>query len=53
VSTSDTQSYSQSQGVFRSTYVLKFGNLAFVPFDMLLPVVDRFIGARITHALFF
>lgn len=39
-STSDTQSFSQSQGIFRASYVLKFGNLAIVPFDALLPVVD-------------
>lgn len=42
VSTSNVpaDSYSQTQGVFRASYVLKYGNLAIVPFDMLLPVVD-------------
>jgi hypothetical protein len=39
-SSSDSQSYSQSEGVFRAAYVLKFGNLAVVPFDAILPVVD-------------
>jgi hypothetical protein len=39
-STSDTQSFSQSQGIFRASYVLKYGNLAIVPFDALVPVVD-------------
>ena len=39
-STSDTQSFSQSQGIFRASYILKYGNLAIVPFDMLVPVVD-------------
>jgi hypothetical protein len=40
-STSDApQSFSQSEGIFRASYVLKYGNLAIVPFDALLPVVD-------------
>ncbi len=40
VSTSDKQSLSQSQGILRASYVLKYGNLAIVPFDALLPIVD-------------
>ena len=40
VSTSDKQSLSQSQGIFRASYVLKYGNLAIVPFDAIVPVVD-------------
>ncbi len=40
VSTSDKQSLSQAQGIFRASYVLKYGNLAIVPFDAILPVVD-------------
>jgi hypothetical protein len=39
-STSDTQSLSQSLGIFRASYVLKYGNLSIVPFDALVPVVD-------------
>lgn len=31
---------SQSLGVLRASYVLKFGNLAVVPFDATLPIVD-------------
>jgi hypothetical protein len=47
VSTSDVQSFSQSVGVFRATYVLKFGDLAIVPFDALLPVVDATVYAPV------
>ena len=32
--------FSEAQGIFRASYVLRFGNLAVVPFDALLPVVD-------------
>src|SRR5580658_6903200 len=46
-SSSDTQSFSQSIGVFRATYVLKFGNLAIVPFDALVPVVDATVYAPV------
>jgi hypothetical protein len=46
-STSDTQSYSQSQGIFRASYILKFGNLAVVPFDALVPVVDATVYAPV------
>lgn len=31
---------SENQAVFRGTYVLRFGNLAVVPFDASLPIVD-------------
>jgi hypothetical protein len=40
VSSSDKTSLSQSVGVLRASYVLKFGNLAVVPFDATLPIVD-------------
>jgi hypothetical protein len=40
VSSSDKESLSQTQGIFRASYVLKYGNLAIVPFDAILPVVD-------------
>jgi hypothetical protein len=40
VSTADKASYSQTQGIFRASYILKYGNLSIVPFDALLPVVD-------------
>ena len=30
----------RAQGIFRASYVLKYGNLAIVPFDALVPVVD-------------
>jgi hypothetical protein len=40
VSSSDTQSYSQDIGVMRAAYVLRFHNLSFVPFDVVLPVAD-------------
>ncbi len=42
VSTSNVpaDSYSQTQGIFRASYILKYGNLSIVPFDALLPVVD-------------
>jgi hypothetical protein len=38
-------SYSQSLGVLRASYVLKFGNLAIVPFDATLPIVDLTVTA--------
>jgi hypothetical protein len=40
VSTSDSSSYSQDVGVVRASYILKFGNVAVVPFDATLPIVD-------------
>jgi hypothetical protein len=40
VSSSDKTSLSQSLGVLRASYVLKFGNLSVVPFDVSLPIVD-------------
>jgi Putative MetA-pathway of phenol degradation len=40
VSTSAEQSFSQSEGIFRASYILKYGDLSIVPFDALLPVVD-------------
>jgi Putative MetA-pathway of phenol degradation len=40
VSTSDKSSFTQSQGILRASYILKYGNLSIVPFDALLPVVD-------------
>jgi hypothetical protein len=40
VSSSDTQSFSQDLAVFRAVYVLEFGHLAIVPFDMTLPIID-------------
>ncbi len=42
VSTSNvpTHSLTQTQGIFRASYILKYGNLSIVPFDALLPVVD-------------
>ena len=46
-STSDKASYSQSIGLFRSTYILKYGNLAVVPFDMSLAVVDVTVTAPV------
>jgi hypothetical protein len=40
VSSSDKTSLSQSVGVLRASYVLKYGNLSIVPFDVTLPIVD-------------
>ena len=40
VSTADTQSFSEDLGILRALYILKFGNLALVPVDLVLPVVD-------------
>jgi len=40
VSTSDSSSFSQDVGVLRASYILKFGNVAVVPFDATLPIVD-------------
>jgi hypothetical protein len=40
VSSSDKTSLSQSLGVLRASYVLKFGNVSVVPFDATLPIVD-------------
>ncbi|NMO21922.1 transporter [Pyxidicoccus fallax] len=37
---SDQRDFSQMQAAFRATYVLKFGELVVVPFDVSLPVVD-------------
>src|SRR5262249_47719221 len=44
-STSDKASYSQAQGIFRASYIMKFGNLSIVPFDALLPIVDVTVTA--------
>lgn len=51
-STSDKSSYSQSQGIFRASYVLKFGNLSVVPFDALLPIVDVTVTAPYSPKMF-
>jgi hypothetical protein len=40
VASSDSSNYSESVGNFRALYILKFGNLAIVPFDAMVPVVD-------------
>jgi hypothetical protein len=40
ISTSDSQNLAQTLGLFRAAYVLKFGNLAVVPFDAFQPVAD-------------
>jgi hypothetical protein len=44
VSSSDatpvSPSFAQDLGIFRASYILKFGNLSLVPFDAFLPVVD-------------
>jgi hypothetical protein len=40
VSSSDSSSYSESLANFRALYILKFGGLALVPFDLMMPVVD-------------
>src|SRR5258708_14383385 len=40
VSSSDSASFSQSLAVFRASYILKFGNLALVPFYATVPLVD-------------
>jgi Putative MetA-pathway of phenol degradation len=47
VSSSDKESLTQTQGIFRASYVLKFGNLAIVPFDAILPVVDVAVYAPV------
>jgi hypothetical protein len=36
----ETRDFSQTLAAFRATYMLKFGDLAVVPFDVSLPVVD-------------
>ncbi|MFP2926543.1 transporter [Pyxidicoccus sp. 3LG] len=40
VSASGERDFSQLQAAFRATYVLKFGDIVVVPFDVSLPVVD-------------
>jgi hypothetical protein len=45
ISTSDSQNLSQTLGIFRAAYVLKFGNLAIVPFDAYMPAADVTIYA--------
>jgi hypothetical protein len=47
VSSSDVQSFSESEGIFRASTILKFGNLAVVPFDAILPVVDATVYAPV------
>jgi hypothetical protein len=47
VSSSDKESLTQTQGIFRASYVLKYGNLAIVPFDAILPVVDVAVYAPV------
>jgi hypothetical protein len=46
-STSDVTSFSQSLGIFRASYILKYGNLAVVPFDALVPIVDATVYAPV------
>jgi hypothetical protein len=56
VSSADKQSYSQDQGILRGVYVMKFGRLAIVPVDLVLPIVDATIyvatktGVETLHA---
>jgi hypothetical protein len=40
VSSDDKTSYSQDIGVLRAAYILRFGRLAIVPFDVVLPIAD-------------
>jgi hypothetical protein len=47
VSSSDSQSFSESEGIFRASSILKFGSLAIVPFDAILPVVDAIVYAPV------
>ncbi len=35
------RNYSADAAIFRATYILKFGDLVFTPFDMILPIVDQ------------
>lgn len=40
ISTSDSQNLSQTLGILRALYFLKFGNLAVVPVDVLVPMAQ-------------
>jgi hypothetical protein len=51
VSTSAEQSFSQSEGIFRASYILKYGDLSIVPFDALLPVVDATVYVPVPMGL--
>jgi hypothetical protein len=53
ISTSDSQNLSEMLGLFRAAYVLKFGNLAVVPFDAFLPAVDITVYSTPTMASVF
>jgi hypothetical protein len=48
VSTSAESSFSQDVGVLRAAYILKFGNLAVVPFDATMPIVDATVYVPMT-----
>jgi hypothetical protein len=39
-SSSDSSNYNESLANFRALYIVKFGDLALVPFDAMMPVVD-------------
>ncbi|HVW30002.1 MAG TPA: transporter [Polyangiaceae bacterium] len=40
ISTSDASNLSQTLGIVRALYLVKFGNLALLPFDALVPMAD-------------
>jgi hypothetical protein len=40
VSTSDSSNLSQTVGILRALYLMKFGNLALIPFDMFVPMAE-------------
>jgi len=40
VSTTDSSNLSQTVGILRALYLMKFGNLALIPFDMFVPMAE-------------
>jgi Putative MetA-pathway of phenol degradation len=46
VSTTDSSNLSQTVGILRALYLMKFGNLALIPFDMFVPMAEVTVYER-------
>jgi hypothetical protein len=46
----DPPSFTETLAAFRALYILRFGNVALLPFDALLPVADLSVSARVPGA---
>lgn len=53
VSTSDAGNLSQTVGILRGLYLIKFGNLALIPFDAFMPMAEVTVYSQPTPPGFF